>query len=250
MSVPRYIYEKYSKSVADLGRNALSTLYPSDFELYLVALELVDSQGITEEYFVFPIMPSQIQKVENNRTNVKKSSSGTTILYSDSFTPNDLSIKGNFGRGFKFLVKQDKDLTAFGVGFNFGKLAVKTPNFDATVKTGFGATKILQRICNNSNKLDSKGNPRRLFFYNMALSEQYLCVVPNGGLTLSQSYESNMIWNYALNLTIVSNMEDLKSSLKQTSSSTLLASSSIQKGITNLTRDLFLFTKGGLNKII
>jgi len=118
------------------------------------------------------------------------------------------------------------------------------------VKTGYGATKILQKICNNAGMLDWRGNPRRLFFYNLALGEQYLCVVPNGGLTLSQSYESNMIWNYALNLSVIANVEDLKASIKQSSSSDLLKSSAIQKGISRLVSDISTFTKGGLNKVL
>lgn len=149
------------------------------------------------------------------------------------------------------LTKYDRDDAAFGVGLNFSKLSAKTPTFDATVKTGYGAIKILQRICNESSKLDWRGNPRRLYFYNLALSEQYLCIVPNGGLTLSQTYESNMIWNYSLNLSILANLEDLKSEaeIKQ-SASVLLQSSAIQKGVTGLVKDLSTFTRGGLNKIL
>jgi len=251
LKVPRFISAKLASSLSQIGREGLNQKYPNEFEAYLIAFELTDSIGTTEEYFVFPVMPSQIQKTENNRTTIKKSSAGTTVLYSSSFTPNDISLKGNFGRGFKLLTKYDADSTAFGIGLNFGKLSAKTPTFDATVKTGYGATKILQRICTESSKLDWRGNPKRLYFYNLALSEQYLCVVPSGGLSLSQTYESNMIWNYSLNLSILANLEDLKSESEiKSSSSTLLKSSAIQKGITGLVRDVSMFTQGGTNKIL
>lgn len=251
MRIPRFISAKLESNLSQIGREGLNQKYPNEFEAYLIAFELTDSLGTTEEYFVFPVMPSQIQKTENNRTSIKKSSAGTTVLYSSSFTPNDLSIKGNFGRGFKLLTKYDRDAAAFGIGLNFSKLSAKTPTFDATVKTGYGATKILQRICNESSKLDWRGNPKRLYFYNLALSEQYLCVVPSGGLTLSQTYESNMIWNYSLNLSILANLEDLKSEAEaKQSSSTLLKSSAIQKGITGLVKDISTFTQSGANKVL
>lgn len=250
MAVPRFISDKLTNSISQIGKAGLNAKYPNDFEAYLVAIELTDSIGVTEEYFIFPIMPSQIQKTENNRTTIKKSSSGTTVLYSDSFTPNDISIKGNFGRGFKFLVQPSNVGDGFAIGLNFDKFSSKLPEFDATVKTGYGATKILQKICNNSSKLDKRGGVKRLFFYNMALGESYLCVVPSGGLTLSQTYDTNMIWNYSLNLTVIANLEDLKSSVKPSSPSFLMKTSSVQLGITALTRDLMTFTQGGLNKVL
>lgn len=224
-----------------IGKSAMNSLFPNDFELYLIALELVDSKGNTDEYLVFPVMPTQIQKTENNRVNVKKSSTGTTVLFSQSFTPNDISIKGNFGKSFKFItIPHDKLDSGFiyGVSKNSG-LSFQTPNFDATVKTGYGVTKILQRICNKSSKLDTWSKPYRLFFYNMALSESYLAIVPSGGLTLSQGYETNTIWNYNLNLTVLANIEDVKSfSDIKKSSTTLLKSSTIQSGVNLLTSEV------------
>lgn len=234
MSVSSYVSDKLLKVVSQIGKAALSATFPDDFEFYLMAIELVDSNGVIEDYFVFPIMPSQINKVENNRTTVKKSSSGTTVLFSQSPTPNNLSIKGDFGKGFKIVVNPKNRTSGYAVGYNFGRLTKNNPSFDATVKTGFGCIKVLQRIIVNSSKLDWTGNPRKLYVYNMALGESYLCIVPNGGLTVSQNYDKNMIWTYSLNLTILANLEELKSSTQPTSSIDLMKASIIQQGVTSI----------------
>jgi len=224
---------KFQDELKNVGVSGVNSKYPSEFEYYLMALELVDSRGWTEEYFVFPVMPSQMSKVENNRTTIKKSASGVTVLYSDSPTPNDLTIKGNFGKGFKMISRSDRSQPKYGYGYNFGSFSKKTPEFDSSVKTGYGATKILQRIVNKSGNLDGNGEPRRLFLYNMALGESYLCVVPNGGLTLSQDYDKNMIWEYSLNLSLIANMEDLLPSKKGSSASDLMSTASVKAGISS-----------------
>ena len=53
-----------------------------------------------------------------------------------------------------------------------------------------------------------------MFFYNPALGENYLVVPPQNALTLTQDDQNgNMIWNYTLNLTIVSPIDFLKKKL-------------------------------------
>lgn len=231
---------KYKEQEKELGRSALNSLYPNEFELYLIALELVNSKGETEEYLVFPITPDQIRKTENNRTNVKKSSTGTTVLFSKSFTPNDVSISGNFGRSFRLLSQ------GIGMGISDFRMiqrqdnsTFKTAEFDPYVKSGFGATKLLQKICSRSTKLDQWSKPYRLYFYNMALSESYLVVVPSSGLVISQSLETNMIWTYNLSMIIIANLQDLKSRIGGKSSSpNLMKSSTIQNGVNSLTGEI------------
>jgi hypothetical protein len=202
--------KRYKDQEKDIGRKGMSSLYSNEFELYLVAFELVNSMGETEDYLVFPIMPDQIQKTENNRTNIKKSSTGTTVLFSQSFTPNDITIKGNFGRSFKLLSNLFREVD---FAFAVKKMAKveKSSQFDPYIKTGYGVTKILQNICKNSSKLDKWSKPYRMYFYNMALGESYLVVIPSGGLVLSQAMDTNMMWNYSLSMVIIADVEELKS---------------------------------------
>lgn len=47
-----------------IGIEAVSRLYPNDFEVYMVALELTDSQDNMIDYLVFPVLPDAITKTE------------------------------------------------------------------------------------------------------------------------------------------------------------------------------------------
>jgi len=203
----RSITRRYNQQVSELGKSLLHTVFPNDFEVYMMALELTDADGNSIDYFAFPVMPESIQKTELKRTNIKKTSSGVTVLSSATFTPEEITIKGNFGRQFKIIL--GKEPSPQGVAFSIpaGKLklsenkSIKTPDFSIGVKTGYGATKILQSIINKSNGVGKDGRPFRLYFYNMALGESYLVAVPPTGLQLSMTQEKNMIWDYTLNLT-------------------------------------------------
>ena len=232
MASTDYITKKLAGELAQYGRGVMSVLYPSEIEVYLMAMELTDSKGVTQQYFVFPVMPNSISKVEQNRTNIKKSSSGTTVIGSSSHSPSEINIKGDFGRSFKILTSPTGEGSfSFGIFKSKGKdqLNVTTPTLDPNVKSGFGCIKIMQSMVNLSGKLDAYSKPNRLYFYNMALGESYLVAVMPGGLTLSQSYDKNMIWGYNLTMHILANLEDLKSSEDaQKSLKSILAASVIQ----------------------
>ena len=152
------LLEKYKKeeSTFALGRRGMNSKYPNEFEVYMLALELVDGDtGNTLEYFAFPVMPFQITKTEPTRTTVKKSASGTTVIQNDSFIPQELSIKGDFGKGFKLMADAGGPLLE-GVAFKgyLSNTDKKNAIFDPNVKTGFGATKILQNIISSATKLN------------------------------------------------------------------------------------------------
>ena len=236
MATQKTIQRQITQELLQAGRGLLSIKYPNDIEMYLIAFELTDSLGKTEQYFVFPIMPSQLQKVEQNRTNIKKSSSGTTVLMSQAFTPSEISLKGDFGRSFKFLANPKNGEFSFGVFSNRSKDSVSTkfPTFDGNVKSGYGCIKILQNMIQLSSKLDSRNKPRRLFMYNMALGESYMLAVNPGGLTISQTMETNMIWNYSLSAQIIANIEDLRtfdSNSHRKALTNTLGARSIQNGV-------------------
>lgn len=237
MAGDKYISNKYLQELATYGRGLLSIKYPQEIEIYLAALELVDSSGKTIQYFVFPIMPNSISKNENNRTNIKKSSAGTTVIMSPSLIPSEISIKGNFGKSFKFLTNPNGDSFKYAIFQNIvgDSLNKEYPQFDPSVKSGYGCIKILQNMIQKSSKLDTNYKPYRLYFYNMALGESYLVAILPGGLTLSQTYDKNMIWEYSLTMNVLAELEDIKSSEElNKSSKSILIGRTIQSSVNTL----------------
>lgn len=239
--------------VPNIHRAILSQIYPKDFEYYMVALELVDGAGDTIDYFAFPVLPTAITKSENKRISIKKSYKSTLVLTSTAFTPQDITIRGNFGRNFKVLmgVKEVLSGVAFMSSTKNGvfeleqrsSTGIVTPvkQFSKFVKTGFGATKLLQSIIHKSDGSDQNG-PFRLYFYNFALGESYLVVAPSKSLTLEQNDSNmNMIWNYTLGLTIIAPLESIKNVVSVSSNIKLLAKSAVQSSVNNTGREILNF---------
>ena len=223
---------RYNRLISQLGKTTVSAAYPNDIEVYLCAFELVDSKLNTEAYFAFPIQPSSIQKVEPTRTTIKKSLSGTTILKNSSFIPQELSLKGNFGRKFKIL----NGLDGFGYGNtiedklgSFQSVQFDTPEFSYSVKTGYGCIKLLQKIFQSSQKVDKYGKSKSLVFYNLGFGESYLVTIPPTGFSFSQTEDQNMIWSYQANLTIIAPLVFINDRYFQNSSPTLISSGNILK---------------------
>jgi hypothetical protein len=233
-----------------VGRSVLHSIYPKDFEYYMMALELVDGSGNTIDYFAFPVMPSSIVKTENKRITIKKAYKSTLILTSPAFTPQDITIRGNFGRTFKILVGVKEILSGVAF-FNSTKAGVFEPNqlsnrlinmpsnqFSQFIKTGYGATKILQSIIHKSDGSDQNG-PFQLYLYNYALGESYLVVAPSKSLVLEQNDQNmNMVWNYTLNLTIIAPLELVRRNILPSSFKKLLIGGAIQGSINRTAREI------------
>jgi hypothetical protein len=182
-----------------VGRATLHQMYPNDFEYYMIALELVDGAGNSIDYLAFPVLPTAIVKSENKRINIKKGFKSTLVLTSSAFTPQDITIRGNFGRGFKILLGSRELLNGLAFinsikngifGLTSQGLSLPVPQFSQFVKTGYGVTKLLQSIIQKSDGSDHNG-PYRLYLYNFALGESYLVVAPSKALTIEQN-DSNM----------------------------------------------------------
>lgn len=229
--MPQSALQRFKAAIASTGRPIVGALFPADFEVYILTLELVDSMGNVVDYFSFPIMPDDMTKVSANITNVKKTAGGVISLTTNTFVPQDLTINGNFGRAFKVLVGREViDFRAFGASIkamaNGGKL--ENP-FDAKIKTGFGCTKILQALVDKSILLDEQNKPYKLFLHNPTLNESYL--VEAMVLTLRMDKNtSNRMWAYTLSFKILAN----SSEVGETGQSSLLNSLSLgalQKGI-------------------
>ena len=237
------INKKFTDLAGSIGRGALSVLFPKDFEAYIMGLELTDSNDNTIDYFAFPILPESITKTEPKRSNIKKTSTGITVLSSNSFVPEEITMKGNFGKTFRFYLSPASP-SVQGVAFStisgkYDLLSTKSriafgvaPKFSVGVKTGFGAHSILRAIISKSNGTDYSGRPFKLYFYNMALGESYLVTVPPSGFTSTQTMNKNMIWEYTLNLTVIAPLSALTGSIKKFSMLKLLMFSAIQNGVT------------------
>lgn len=238
---------RLKEMVSTLGRAAVSSQFPNDFEVYLCSLELATAAGQTIDFLTFPIMPSSIQINLNKRTTLKNTAGGIVALTSPIFTPSDITLSGNFGKYFKILIG-DSDKGSAGVAFSTSNgiyditqlgqkktaLTLKTPAFDVGVKTGYGAIRILQAMISKSNGVDADGKPFQLFFYNMAFGESYLVTIPPQAASFRQNEQKNMIWEYTINMNVVAPLEAVKSASGKTSMIKSLLFSTIQKSVNDL----------------
>ena len=224
---------------AELTREVVGAIYPNDIDVYLMALELTTADNQTIDYFLWPIMPNEIQKTEPKRTNVKMSSGGVTVLTNNAFVPEQIMVKGHFGRRFRIFLDAVKpqgegalfstetgvyDLTAVN-SISEGR-TLSYPKFLEGAKTGYGIFKVLKAIINKSNGIDKTGRPFKLYFYNLALGESYLVTVPPQGFMCNQNLDQNMIWNYTMNLEVIAPTQALRG-FNPNSNLTLLGSNVI-----------------------
>jgi len=223
---------RYQEMLGTLGRQGLHMLFSDDFEVYIITFEVTDSEGRTEEFLTLPVMPNTINISEPEIVNIKKTATGIVSLKTDSFVPKQITLAGNFGRNFKFLMRGKLyDFRSVG-----GKIKEMKNDFEGVnIKTGYGTVKALRSLLENSRELDMKKRPKRLYFYNFAFGENYITEVIDKNFSQDKS-ASNMIWNYNIILKAVapinSNIRDSKSLMFLTSSDF------IQKGVTSLSGDL------------
>ena len=246
-----------------LGMQTLSSVYPYDFEWYMCALELTDSKDQTIDYLAFPIQPDSIQKSEPTRNNIKKSMAGVTVLSNDAYIPQDITIRGSFGRQFKLLLnvkeikgKNSQYSTINGVYSLYqkaGASAINYPSFNIAAKNGYGIIKILQAIVNKSVGLDDEGKPFKLYFYNMALGESYLVAIPPSGAQFSQDVSKNMVWSYSITMKTLAPLdavrEEQSGSLRKELSATAVAAgvSMVAQGVNDIMMEIGKSNNGTLD---
>jgi len=212
--------------VADLGRASLHALMPNDFEYYMVALELTDSDDNTIDYLSFPVSPKSLEIIDPEITNIKKSAGGVVAISTPTFIPKPIVLTGTFGRKLKLLLSQGLATSFSALKFSVTKgvykktgagsksMSVKVGSFDLSVKTGYGVTKVLQAICDKSTMLDDKNQPMRLYFYNPMFNESYL--VKKEELKFNQETgQSNMLWQYNLRLRAIAPLEEIRDTSKK-----------------------------------
>lgn len=196
-SVGNEILTKVSSVVGDsldvLSRTILHSLFPKEFEMYMLTFELTDFNGRTMDLFTFPINPSSMSKSEPFTKTINRSHGSIVVNRAGYFTPQDLTIRGNFGKSFKILIRN--------TSINFFSLRLEN-ELSHTIKSGYGSFKVLQDICNRSNELNSNNEPNLLFLHNFILGESYLVEVLEFSSDLTTS--ANMLYNYNLRLKLLS----------------------------------------------
>lgn len=212
----------------------LNSLYPREFELYMLSLELTTFDDSPIDYLTFPVNPDSMTKIEPKVKEIDRSYGAVVVTKTDFFVPQDLVIRGNFGKSFKFLNRQD---SAAGIVNMFKGMVPKLEGeMSRYWKSGYGCLKVLQSIVQDSDKMDN-GRPRRLYLHNFMLGESYLVEVLN--FQIDNNVQRNMIWEYELRLKILSpinvlqlsNSERIKSSL---SNQVQNLGNSVSKGIKNI----------------
>lgn len=213
-------------SVLEVGKSALHTIMPDDYEYYLCSLELYNSDFEKEGFLSFVVMPEQISENHVPIQTMTKTHRGIVTTFNETFAPVDISISGTFGKKFRMVTNSAKDpIKKSGIlNINFGKLG----NIGVGVKSGYGLIKILQHILEKSNKTDGKGRPYFLIFNNYAFNSSYIVNVVNYQFT--QSYEQNMIWYYNITLKAVGKKPKRKKEKWKLLSQ--VASNSIANGLT------------------
>ena len=229
---------KYENLLLSVGKRVINAQFPDDFEFYMVALELIDSKENTIEYFIFPINPSGITEVKIPLVNIKKTAGGVTVMSTQTFVPTDITLTGNFGRKFKFLLGREL--------INFSAIKQSAKNilgnvFSDTIKTGYGCTKVLERIIMKSSQLDDFGKPHSLYLYNLGIGNNYL--VKCTSLNLQQDLGSNMIWNYNVQFKSLIKAENVERKSTKSLTKSLSFNEAIQGGINSLSNGIGAFLK-------
>lgn len=183
------IPEVYNKILDPIGKAVLNRLFPDDFELYLVAIEVRDDDDMLQpikELLVFPVNPDSIMLIQRKIIDIRKTFQGIHVNDVDTFVPIPLNISGTFGRKFRILFSGSENPTN---ALNF--------------KTGFGTTKVLKNIVDMSKMRNESGKPYRTIFYCLPFGGNEVYTVEINECRFSQSMQNNMMWNYDLNMTAV-----------------------------------------------
>lgn len=220
-------------------RAYLNSLYPDEFEYYLCSFELVNKSGIVEQVLIFPIMPDSIQENRQSLVNIKKTMSSVVSLTNNTFSPTTITINGTFGKKLRILLgPKQTNASAFYFEKKI-KLKDDVIELNTEIKTGYGVTKKLENMIKLSQKESSDGSGYLLFFYNLALNNNYLVEVTD--MSFQQSMENNMMWNYSINMKSLANASDVrpggydeyKKSIKE-----MLKYSNINKAVFKLSNSL------------
>ncbi len=187
------------------------------------------------DFFSWPILPDEIRENHQEITKVRKTIGGIYVLKNSTFTPRQISMRGNFGRRFKILLNGNQvTLAGFSLSQQNGKFNISAPNFlgqnitqfSSFAKTGYGCIKVIESIKEKSKKIDEYGKPYSLYFYNPILGNNYQVEVDIFS-HMQDKDQHNMLPAYSLQMTAVAQLDtivgrtNIKSALKNLGMGTL-----------------------------
>lgn len=240
--------ENIAKRVGEItrisGKEYLNALYPEEFESYVIALELIDENCNTLQYFVFPINPNSVDESKTRNVNIKQTLGGLSIMNSPTFVPVPIILSGNFGRKLKIVLGEHTEslVNSFKVDDKFTSRSVFNGIkniFDKRVKTGYGCIKILEEICMKSYSM-ADGKRRRLILHNLALGNSY--VVKPISFKAAQTQDTNMVWSYSLQLVGIAPLSAIRNPEDEARMhNALIGDAWLQKEANALTNDITSF---------
>jgi hypothetical protein len=128
---------------------------------------------------------------------------GVTSLTTSTFNPKPIVMSGSFGKSFKLLISPPIKSRENGLDLGGdGGLQLNTNILSATLKSGYGAIKLLERILVKSKELDLYNQPYRLFLYLPLVGHNFLVEYENFSLKQDVT-SSNMLWKYNVKLTAI-----------------------------------------------
>jgi hypothetical protein len=203
-------------TVADVGRAGLHVLGPENFEYYMCSLSLRNRNMEEVAYMSFPIMPNNIMESKQAVASVTKTNKGMVTQFNSSFNPVDISIQGTFGRKLRLILGNKEFVpeatAAFAKAQKFfnGNIGINggIAGTDLLIKSGYGLTKMMQRILDAAYENGDDG-PYLVVFTNYAFNTSY--VVEPLQRSFSQSTENNMMWFYNVEMKAVADWTELSS---------------------------------------
>ena len=237
----------------EIGRTALSALFPNDFEAYMLALELVNSNGDSVDYFSWPVLPKELRETHPELTKVTKTIGGVYTTKNTTFNPRQIFLKGTFGRRFKLLLNNNQvSFAGFSLSQKSGKFSItppnflgsKAPEFSSFAKTGYGCIKVLESMKDKSKAIDDNGKPFALYFYNPILGNNYQVEI-NRFVHSQDENQSNMLPEYTLEMTATAPLDTLfaRKEGRLESATRNLATSMLQKKANNIANSLKLIPR-------
>ena len=241
------VRSKAQEIAINAGRVTLHSLAPDDFEYYAMTFQLENSYGEIIQIFNFPVLPNSISINRRPLATIKKTARGYVDQFSTSFPGDVISINGTFGRKFRLLLTNEIQKPNYkNPEIPESEKVFLKDVFDAKVKTGYGALKLMEKMIKMSTQLDEEGNPHRLLFFNYTFNEQFF--VEPISWSKQQSLENNIMWNYSLEMKAIGNAKDLMPKGNGPAKvSNLLKTSAIQKSFNSTFNNL---TLGGATDLL
>jgi hypothetical protein len=223
-------------AVEQYGIAAVHSIVPDDIEYYLCSLELFTENKERVGFISFVVMPSQIVESHTPIQTMIKTNRGISTVFTDSFSPIDISIAGSFGRKFRLILNYTDPNDVLDSNNSFSSLnfgIIKGVN--SGVKSGYGLTKLLEHILSRANKTE-KNKPLYLVFNNYSFNTSYVTDVINYSFNQNENY--NMIWNYSIQLRAVADNRTFFSSESKTNFLKTVSANSIATGLTNMVNEM------------